>query len=147
MGHESIIYGYIKGSMLKGGTPRSYDLHPLNRAVINTLPKTDQWPFFTRSMFSYPGNDVVSGRYRRQIIHFGASLKQVESDWEEWLSKFESLLKRLYWQEAKLHLETELVGNHTYIWVGKFDMTNPYYQVYAPTTEWTFEGGPRHFDL
>lgn len=145
MGWESIVYGYIKGSTLRAGTEQYHDLQPLNRAVINRLPETDSWPFLTRSMFSYSGNDYVSGRYRHQIIHFGASFKQVEEDWQQWLEKLEALLRRLYWVEAKLHLETEALGAYSYRWVGVFDRNTSEDHVYTPTTEWIFEGGTRHF--
>ena len=147
MGYETVVYGYIKGDTLKPGTPEYYALHSLNRAVIDGLPDDDDWPFLTRSMFSYPGEDAMHGRYRRQIIHFGASFKELESDWEEWLEKFEALLKRLYWWEAKLHLEAELVGNYAYTWKAKYDPDKWSQPIHLPTTNWDFEGGPRDFSI
>lgn len=118
MSLESIVYGYIKGATLRPG-PHFFDLHPLNRAVINRLPRGDEWPFLTRSMFAYPGDDAPAGRFRRQIIHLGASFKQVEEAWEEWLGKFEALLRRLYWWSVTLHLESQQVGNYTYLWAAR----------------------------
>lgn len=146
MGHESVVYGYIKGATLRPG-PDFYALHPLNRAVIQRLPEDDLWPFLSGSMFTVPRDEPTAGRYRRQIIHFGASFKMIETDWEKWLDKFEHLLRQLYWIEAKVHLETEFLGAHLYVWKGQFEASGPYCTPPTPTTNWIFAGGPRKFHL
>jgi len=88
-------------------------------------------------MFSATFNEHVSVAYMLRPIHFAASLKTVEWEWEEWLVKFERLLSMLDGLTAVVHLETELVGNHAYKWkrsnVGRWP------------PEWEFEGGQRSF--
>ncbi|MGV3678337.1 MAG: hypothetical protein ACO1PM_01255 [Acidovorax sp.] len=57
----------------------------------------------------------------------------------EWLAKFEQLLSGIDGEVPTVHLQTELVGNHTYIWL----RTN-----YAPADwppVWAFKGGMRSF--
>lgn len=54
--------------------------------------------------------------YSGRIIHFGANLKSVEEDWGEWKQKFEALLKKLYWQEANVHFNTEYTTLQTFSW-------------------------------
>lgn len=133
MGHISIVYGHIIGA-----TWRNEDYHKLqrlNKEVINVLSDYDEvFPWITRSMFLVPNPDKDK-LYKDQVIVFGASYKSVEHEWEEWLGKFEIILKQLYWSNATIHLETELVGNHRYEWT--FDISQP--------DNWTFKGGPRKF--
>lgn len=144
MGHISLVYGHIIGEAW-----RSEDYHKLqrlNKKVIDSLPDNDDgFPWITRRMFLVPDPDKDK-MYRDQVIVFGASYKSVEHEWEEWLDKFEAILKQLYWSSVTIHLETELVGTHKYEWV--FDMNqidnwisdNPH-----PTIMWDFKGGPRKF--
>ena len=39
----------------------------------------------------------------------------------QWLSKFEGLLRRLYWEHAVVVLVTEWMGQHVYRWDAKTD--------------------------
>jgi hypothetical protein len=50
-------------------------------------------------------NEHVSVAYMLRPIHFAASLKTVEWEWEEWLVKFERLLSTLDGLTAVVHLE------------------------------------------
>jgi hypothetical protein len=144
MGHISIVYGHIVGA-----TWRSEDYHKLqrlNKNVISSLPTNDEiFPWITRNMFLVPDPDIDK-MYRDQIIVFGASYKSVEHEWDKWLEKFENILKQLYWTSATIHLDTELVGTHTYEWVYDFSeidsllSDNP-----MPITKWNFVGGQRKF--
>jgi hypothetical protein len=67
-------------------------------------------------------------------------------DWEEWLKKFESIIKHLYWRTATIHLATEKVGMLTYEWdydpglLDSWATEDP-----MPTSLWSFSGGPRAF--
>ncbi|MES2616981.1 MAG: hypothetical protein V4613_03830 [Bacteroidota bacterium] len=144
MGHVSTIYGTIIGEAWR--TDDYNKLHRLNHAIINSLPDNDeQFPWITKRMFMVPDPDKDQ-IYRDQVIVFGASYKSVEHEWDEWLEKFEAILKQLYWSTATIHLETELVGNHKYDW--EFDMEQPDNWLSdnpQPTTMWTFSGGPRKF--
>ncbi len=56
------------------------------------------------------------GKYRGAIIHFGGRYKSIEQDWEEWLAKYENLLRHLYWQSAVVYLETEVAGHYRFQW-------------------------------
>jgi hypothetical protein len=121
-------------------------LQRLNRAEIATLPETDEWPFLTRSMFAIPGDEPKEGTYRSQLIHFGATFKSIEWSWDEWLVKFESLLVRLFWRDAYLHLKTELVGDYDYHYI-PMDYSESFYNCEPPrpASSWTLTGGPRRF--
>lgn len=137
MGHETVVHGYIRGATRAQGA-HFYDLHPPNRAVIDGLPDEDDWPFLSRAMFACPGERSDQGRYRTQLIHFGATLKEVEADWDEWIAKWENLLRRLYWTEARVYRETEFGDCRVFTWsavgVTYWDMKRPA----LPPTEWVF---------
>jgi hypothetical protein len=115
-------------------------------SVLQGLPFEDEWPFLTRSMFAFPDGGVMAGRYRSLPIHFGATLKAVEWDWDLWLGKFELLLRRLFWAEALLHLRTEAtVGHHDYVYEA-VDRERLHRDPPTPPETWTLRGGPRAFD-
>jgi len=144
MGHITIVYGNIIGE-----TWRSHDYHRLQRLnndYLSSLPTTDTFPWIHRNMFNFPDPENIEGTYRDQVITFGASYKSVEYEWDEWLNKFEAILRKLYWSSATIHLETEVVGDHKYEWI--FDINQPDNWITdnpQPTTMWTFSGGPRKF--
>ncbi len=142
MGHESIITGHIccPGWRVTDSTL----LQRHNLEVIYGLPSEDQWPFLTKGMFGTANNlKPSSGLYRTQIIHFGGSFKQIELDWPDWLIKFEKVLDELFWEEAFISLETELLGNYEYRYIAD---TQPYFQdTPKHTAVWTLKGGPRIF--
>jgi hypothetical protein len=111
---ESIVYGCIRD--WPSDDPELRRLRrETNHGVLAELPGGDLWPFLGREMFSFceqPG----AGLYQTQVIHFGASYGAVEYEWNLWIEAFEALLKRLYWANAVVHLETELNGVHTFRW-------------------------------
>ncbi len=115
MDQETIVYGIIKD------VP-SNDLNFLVRSrlmncnALLELNEIDTFPYLTSSMFSIPEEDLEHGTYQTQVVHFAASYQAVEYHWEQWMAKFEALLKDMYWVSATVHLETELSGNHTFIW-------------------------------
>jgi hypothetical protein len=117
MDQESIVYGCIK-DLPCGDDEDAMRRRRVNRQSILMLPSSqdDDWPFLCSPMFAVSGNDVFSGTYNSQIIHFGMSYKAVEYEWEAWISKFEDLLRSMYWVDATVHLETELSGKHTFRW-------------------------------
>lgn len=115
MSHESIVYGYIEGTP---GTRDDYrGLQRRNLAVLDALPEVDDWPPLVRGMFSAPDLEPLRGTHRAQVIHFGASFKNFEQeDRSQWTSKFEDLLRRLYWFSAQFHIITELEGRIEIRW-------------------------------
>jgi hypothetical protein len=114
---ESIVYGIIK-DIAMAPEPDAMSRRMVNSASLLDLPQTfdANSPFLCGDMFTLPGMDVFSGSYHTQVIHFGASYRAVEYEWELWMSKFEELLKQMYWVSATVHLETELSGKHTFNW-------------------------------
>jgi hypothetical protein len=117
VGYEAILYGRIIGA--SGAVGENYRvLQDRNRAVINRLPREDDWPWLVRGMFALPGG-CPEGTYRRQVIHFGASIKDDPQDvgvWDMWLGKFEALLRQLYWWSAIVHLSREFETDRTFEW-------------------------------
>ncbi|HSU67136.1 MAG TPA: hypothetical protein VLJ39_09705, partial [Tepidisphaeraceae bacterium] len=139
-------YGYIQGAEWMSSDLRK--LHRLNRDIIGALPDADSFPYLTRSMFAIPGEEAPQGTYRSQIIHFAASMKEVEGDWKKWLEKFEGLLHKLYWFNAVVHLRAEVMGDHDYEWtIDANQIVNYLKDAPKPPTKWFFDGGPRSFDL
>jgi hypothetical protein len=146
MTEQSIIYGYIQGAEWMSSDPRK--LHRLNRQIIENLPVKDTFPYLTRSMFSIPGDDIEQGTFRSQIIHFAASMREAESQWRVWLEKFESLLKKLYWFNAMVHLRAEVMGDYEYEWtVDAGQIVHMLKDPPQPPAKWYFEGGPRSFEV
>lgn len=114
---ESIVYGVIR-HVPAGDEFTARLQRRSNWSAVQSLPLgvDDEWPLLCREMFSMPGDDLFSGTYQTQLIHFAASYKAVEYEWEHWLRQFETLLKSMYWVSATVHLETELSGKHTFNW-------------------------------
>jgi hypothetical protein len=148
MSEEALVYGCI---VADPGPPSDwYGIYPRNLAVVEALPtEDDDYPPLTRGLFTVPMDYGRPGSafYRQQVIHFGASFSHLSEFWHRWLPKFEGLLRRLYWLEARLHLEIELYGRHEYRWRAAWDGGDiPWHRVPPqPTAAWTFEGGPRDF--
>src|SRR4029079_604571 len=95
-----------------------FALHERNRAALNRLPREDDSPSLVRGMFALPAGRP-QGTFRRQVIHFGASIKDDPGNrgiWDEWLGKFESLLKQLYWWSAVVHLSTDFEPDRIFQW-------------------------------
>ncbi len=113
MDQESIVYGCIKDSI--------HDNHQnarikVNREAMLSLPSADEWPFLCKEMFSIPEVADHSEYYQTEVMHFGASYKAVEYEWKQWIRQFETLLSKMYWISATVHLETELSGTHIFTW-------------------------------
>lgn len=122
MDQESIVYGCIKDTIANED-----EIHRrrVNRRAMLSLPKADDWPFLSQEMFSIPRIETGQGNYQTEVMHFGASYKAVEYEWDQWISKFEELLNKMYWVSATVHLETELSGTHTFSWVSDTDSHIP----------------------
>lgn len=136
MGHQTLIYGAIE---VHPSSPHRPDADARTARALEALPEAGEWPFLVRSMFGLTASGQVTVAYRCRVLHFGASLKAVEWDWAEWLGKFERLLSGLDGIRATVHLQTELVGDHTYVWL----RTNDAPADWPPV--WTFQGGMRSF--
>lgn len=119
MDQESIVYGCIKDLACEENDQTGLQRRSVNREVMLSLPAADEWPFLSREMFSVPTIEMGAGGYQTEVMHFGASYKAVEYEWEQWIAKFEEMLEKMFWVSATVHLETELSGTHTFIWESK----------------------------
>lgn len=143
MDQESIVYGVVRDVAWGNDASRWMRLDH-NRAVIESLPPAEGGPLLSRDMFGISGHDDIGAAYHTQIIHFGASYRAIEYEWESWMEQFEKVLKQMYWVAAKVHLETELSGNHVFIW----EPTGDFHEPHSPLSvrcEWEHEGLNRHF--
>jgi hypothetical protein len=118
MGHEAIVYGRIVGASWRVGERFTWT-HDLNCGALAQVPADDDWPWVVQGIFALPA-PYPQGTYRRQVIHFGLSIKddpQDRSIWEVWLGKFERVLRRLYWRSAVAHLDTDFEPPRVFEWV------------------------------
>jgi hypothetical protein len=95
MGPPTEVFGYILGLD---------EFARENGERIAALPAQDTKPELTRDMFAVPW---IEHSYLSQLIPFGLVYKNVEIVWEAWLTKFEALLRTMYWDEAHAYLHTE----------------------------------------
>ncbi|MGC4034623.1 MAG: hypothetical protein QM764_01590 [Chitinophagaceae bacterium] len=144
MGHITTVYGNIIGATWK--TDDYHKLQRINKNIISNLTFDDNsFPWITQKMFLVPDPDKDK-MYCDQVIVYGASYKSLEYEWNEWLEKFENILRQLFWTSVTIHLDTELVGNHKYEWTINFSQTDNWFlDTPKPILQWTFEGGPRKF--
>ena len=150
MGHRTTVSGHIQEPWYIRGSDRAIArLWRHNRRVIRSLPAEDCWPILTRRMFAasplfYGGQaGLLTATYRGPVIYFGGSFSSLDASWAQWLDKFESLLRRMYWEHAVVILVTEWMGDHIYRWDAEdadFTADEP-----LPIRGWKFSGGPRDF--
>ncbi|MAZ88071.1 MAG: hypothetical protein CL693_10520 [Cellvibrionaceae bacterium] len=137
MDQESIVYGCIKdASFFEEDSSR----RRINRQAMLNLPKADGWPFLCQEMFAIPRVEIDQANYQTEVMHFGASYKAVEYEWEQWIQKFEELLSKMYWVSATVHLETELSGTHTFTWDSADNSHTPGSGDIQVRCEWSHEG-------
>ena len=107
---NTILFGAIEEYGLNSNN--SDERYDHNARVIAALPLSDSWPPVSKEMFSFtqnsPGGKGPDLEYESRVIHFGASLKGVEYEWEDWKSKFEQLLEQLFWLEANVYCKPEV---------------------------------------
>jgi hypothetical protein len=108
MGHEAIVHGRIVGASWRVGE-RFARTHEPNREALSAVPENDDWPWLVRGVLALPA-PYPQGTYRRQVIHFGLSMKDDPLDpglWDRWLEKFERVLRQLSWRSARAHVATD----------------------------------------
>lgn len=136
---ESVVYGCIRDWPVQDfERQRTRGEH--NFQVINSLPPAESWSLLSSDMFSCRKVlDQLSPT--TQIIHFAASYRSVEYEWDAWVRQFESLLKRLYWSTAVVHLEAESNGSHRFSWQSEsFELLTPEEQLRMRCV-WEHESG------
>lgn len=111
---ESVVYGCIRDWPVRDADEQLQRVEH-NRQVLAGLPAAEVWSLLSRDMFSCmaPADQLSP---TSQVIHFAASYRSVEYEWDTWVRQFETLLKRLYWSTAVVHLETESSGAHRFSW-------------------------------
>lgn len=139
---KTILYGVIDYYEVYQEKKATVNAH--NAAVINALPIGDDWPPLSRGMFAMTENPPYEEgcplNYRGNLIHFGASLKQVEEEWQEWKVKFEALLEKMLWMEAHVHFVTEYSSVISFEWTVKTDYLKEHdsTKVPPPRQYWEF---------
>lgn len=116
MGMETVLLGYIAEPWVARDDARSRLFRKWNRRVLSELPERDEWPPNFRGMFAWTELDSMRGGYRGTVIHFGGRFKSIEQEWDEWLDKYEGLLRRLCWESSVVHLDTEVSGQFRFDW-------------------------------
>ena len=121
MGQRVTLSGHIQE--LFYGVPtfeQQQSVGARNWAAIQRLPEEDRWPFLTRGMFSRSPEVQADGplvtTYRGRVLFFGGSFSSLHDDIDEWLAKFEALLRQLSWEHASVQVITEWVGHYHYHW-------------------------------
>lgn len=138
---ESIVYGVIEDVLLPNAPLDALRRHrDINREAMKALPTQDEWPqFLSREMFSPPDGPIELGAAKTDVLHFGAAYSAVEYEWESWLAEFESLLRRMYWATAKVHLQTPHSGVHTFTWESESGFHEPGAGDFQVRCEWSHE--------
>ncbi len=139
MGLQDRIYGVIFCRVGSQASPRHRQVLSSTLVALELLPRQDEHPPLTRNMFSLTAADYrTPGLYKELVVHFGLTLKDIESTWDVWLDKLESFLERLEWREARLHLELEREERrYEYCWSVPAEATP------AVRSSWKLAGGPR----
>lgn len=135
MSHETIIYGCILAPAIRSHV-HAHLLENIN--IINNLPLEDVYPPLTRNMFHIISNLQDKAQFDSQLIKIGASIKEFEgTDWEEWLTKFQNLLRKLFWSSVHLQVITELGGSFEYKWSATSEsVSNMFATPPQPITAW-----------
>ena len=145
MGHEMLIWGMIEGALYHSGDEYSL-LHQKNMEIISGLPGTadaDSWPWLNKTWFAAPGPRRI-GTYRNFVIHLGGSIKDAPFDTPSathlWISKFEVIIRQLFWFQACVVFEGDFLEPIMYRWtatqeaIDKRWLSEP-----LPTDEWHLE--------
>jgi hypothetical protein len=152
MGERCTLSGHIQQPWYYRGLESNIKLRNLyenNKRIISELPDDEDFPPLIKSMFFFSaslqeGYDI--SMYRGPVIFFGGSFNKLYLGLDQWLEKFENLLRQLYWEHASIILVTEIMGRYNYHWEAtdeafeKLTILPP-----VPIQDWVFEGEPRSF--
>lgn len=132
MGRPTELYGYIIEYSVweRDENDIHQRVYEQNEKMIDSLPAMDAWPPLSREMFSICRNDKElplyspNLEYFGRMIHFGAYVKGIERYWGEWKVKFEDLLSKLYFCEARVHINSDYSGKwiaEWEVWLNKYE--------------------------
>lgn len=139
MSEESVVYGCIKDLLVSDSSEEALHHREQNKKVMMSLPSVEDWPLLSREMFAMPVHLSMLDEVRTDVMHFGTSYKGVEYEWQQWIDKFENMLKSMYWVSATVHLETELNGRHTFTWEADNSFHEPSDEDLSVRCEWSRE--------
>jgi len=139
MDQESIVYGCIQDTLYSSSGEDAQVHRDTNRNVLMSLPSIEDWPLLSREMFSMPVPCTDLFQMQTDVMHFGSSYKAVEHEWDQWIARFEEMLKGMYWVSATVHLETELNGRHTFTWEAEDSYHEPNNEALSVRCEWSRE--------
>jgi len=117
------------------------------RLALRVTKLDGSYPLIVPEMFSV-GASKEREYYEHTIVSFAATYKNVEdgSSWSEFVLKFEHLLNKVDFDIARIHLETEFLGDYHFFWGAKRSGNyNPYNKsdmIECP--RWYFGYGFRH---
>ena len=134
MERETIVNGCIIDKQVFD----SWDRLNVNRQAIASLPDFHECHLVYRQMFG----GLLAGKVRAgetSVIHFGAAYHSVEYEWAVWISRFENLLKNLFWDTVTVHLDTEFSGCHTFNWQSTSDSHVPQMDAMNVRCQWVRE--------
>lgn len=115
--------------------------------VLAALPDPDVWPPLSKSMFGWPKVNAPLITYEQRLVHFAASMKNVDFALRDWLDKFESLLRQLYWNEAYVRVEQGYIGTHEFRWKPNDAWLDSLLKGrLTPITDWDFRTTLGHLD-
>ncbi|MFT6102330.1 MAG: hypothetical protein ACJATV_001670 [Granulosicoccus sp.] len=140
MSDESTVYGYIKNNSADNER-QNYLRHAENRQAVKGLPSMDCCSLLNQEYFSIPAIHNYDEQPSSTIIHFGKVYRGVEYEWSVWISEFEQLLKKMYWNKVVVHLETEVSGVHTFSWESGDEVHSPNDSTLNIRCEWQHELG------
>ena len=144
MGMSTKIYGCIIEFGLWNGDEQE-KIYAHNSKVLLELPEFDEWPPLDQNMLNitepYPKDRGPNYGYCGRLIHFGGNFKSIEHEWKEWKEKFESLLEKLYWLEAQVHVQTEYLELQTYTWYNSPPKGSEPHLSLTARSSWKITGG------
>ncbi|MGH1519860.1 hypothetical protein [Chryseobacterium sp. JK1] len=131
MGFQSIVHGRI---VIESNLDKV-------REIIQNLGN-DEWMFRTE-MFGTGISDQTY--YENPVISFGATYKQIEYYWVEFIQEFENILRQIDFDTAKIQLETEILGTYNFFWKSKKQDKTSYEKEarMIETEKWFFGFGNR----
>ena len=134
---ESVVYGCIKNIAVDEVV--YHRRH--NRDAMDQLPSAESWSLVNREMFSVPEQQATDVSLMTEVMHFGAPYQGVEHEWNYWLEQFESLLRKMYWVSATVHLETEMSGLHSFVFATDGEGHKPDQSDIQIRCEWVKDAG------
>jgi hypothetical protein len=125
MGERHVVLGCIIEPHIVSLETRSF-VESHNSATLFNLREDDSYPPILKSFFATTQHESM-GSYRGRVIHFGASLKTLGEDWDEWIGKFENLLRELVWIEAWVKADLTYYGQRNLIYIAQDEIIQSFW--------------------